>query len=89
VVSSWIGTGQNQPISADQVVAALGNKTVTELAQRAGISGNQGAGALAALLPTLVDQLTPRGEVPQQGQLAELGKRLLQNLAAQGPTRTA
>ena len=88
VVSSWIGTGQNRAISADQIVSALGSDTVSQLAQRAGISGSQGASALAALLPTLIDKLTPNGEVPQQGQLAELGESLLQGLATETPTRT-
>jgi len=77
LISSWIGTGQNQGISPDQVVSGLGSDTVRELAQRAGISGGQGASVLAALLPTLIDKLTPNGQVPPSGQLTQIGRALL------------
>jgi len=77
LVSSWIGTGQNQPISPDQILSTLGSGTVTELAQRAGLSGGQGASVLAALLPALIDKLTPNGQLPQPGQLTEIGRALL------------
>ncbi|AMO96650.1 hypothetical protein CFter6_4041 [Collimonas fungivorans] len=62
VVQSWIGTGQNQPISPDQVQQALGGGQLQELAQKVGISPDEAAGHLSQILPGLVDKLTPHGE---------------------------
>ena len=69
-MSSWIGTGQNLPISADQMQHVLGSDQVKELAAKAGMSPDMASNALSQLLPTLVDQLTPSGQVPQRLQPA-------------------
>jgi uncharacterized protein YidB (DUF937 family) len=63
IVNSWVSTGQNQPISIQQLQSVLGSDLVTKLAQQAGLSPDQGLGALAQLLPQVVDKLTPGGEV--------------------------
>ena len=76
VISSWIGTGQNQPISADQLQGVLGNDTVNQFASKFGLSQGVAGSQLAQLLPLLIDQLTPRGQVPQ-GNLMSLGMGLL------------
>ncbi len=65
LVSSWIGTGQNLPISADQIQHVLGSEQVKELAAKAGISPETASSHLAQLLPMLVDRLTPNGQLPQ------------------------
>lgn len=62
VAQSWIGNGQNQAISPDQVQQALGSGQLQELAQAAGISPTEAAGHLSEILPGLVDKLTPHGE---------------------------
>lgn len=62
VVQSWIGNGQNQAISPDQVQQALGNGHLQELATAAGISPTEAAGHLSEILPGLVDKLTPNGQ---------------------------
>ena len=64
IVQSWIGTGQNLPVSAAQIQQVLGNSHVRELAARLGIDPSQAAAKLAAVLPHLVDQLTPNGQLP-------------------------
>ena len=71
VVSSWIGTGENQPVSGEQVERALGNDRIQEIARSAGISGADASGGLAALLPQIIDKLTPDGTVPEGGMLAK------------------
>jgi uncharacterized protein YidB (DUF937 family) len=71
IVSSWIGTGANRPVSADQIVNALGSEKVKELALQAGIPENQVSDSLASLLPRIVDQLTPNGQVPEGNALVE------------------
>jgi uncharacterized protein YidB (DUF937 family) len=70
-VASWVGTGANQPIDASQVQQALGGEQVEAIAQRAGISTEQASGGLAAMLPDLINHLTPNGQVPQEGGLQE------------------
>lgn len=65
VIGSWIGTGQNLPISADQLQAVLGNEQLQAMAQKLGLSTQDIAGHLSQLLPQVVDHVTPNGEVPQ------------------------
>jgi uncharacterized protein YidB (DUF937 family) len=72
VVSSWVGTGQNLPISAEQLKQGLGAGTLGQLAQSSGLSEGATATALAGLLPTVIDKLTPRGTLPEAGQLQQL-----------------
>ncbi len=64
VVNSWIGTGQNQPVTADQVHQALGADTVQKMATEAGVTPQEMASQLAQHLPTAVDKLTPHGTIP-------------------------
>ncbi|MBS0419398.1 MAG: DUF937 domain-containing protein [Proteobacteria bacterium] len=63
-VRSWIGPGQNLPMSADQVNQAFGINTLTDLAVRAGISPQQLAERVSQLLPQAIDHLTPSGVLP-------------------------
>ncbi|HEX8908130.1 MAG TPA: YidB family protein [Anaeromyxobacteraceae bacterium] len=66
LVESWIGTGQNLPVSPAQVQQVLGPK-VQALAQQHGISEEAASQAISQLLPSLVDHLTPGGQLPQGG----------------------
>jgi uncharacterized protein YidB (DUF937 family) len=80
VASSWVGTGQNMPISADQIHQVLGSDQVKELGAKAGISPDQAGSAIAQLLPGIVDKLTPNGEVPAHNNVMDMVGGLLQNL---------
>jgi len=71
VVNSWVGTGQNLPISADQIKQGLGSDVVGQLASNAGLSPEAVGNQLATLLPGLIDQLTPDGKIPDSGFLAQ------------------
>jgi uncharacterized protein YidB (DUF937 family) len=62
-VKSWVGTGQNLPITAAQIQQALGSDTVRQLAAKAGISVDELNQKLAQYLPQAVDKLTPGGVV--------------------------
>ncbi len=63
-VNSWIGTGDNQAVSADQIQNSLGsNGTLAQIAQSAGVSEGEAAGGLADLLPQLINKLTPNGQI--------------------------
>jgi len=70
VVSSWIGTGANLPISAGQIQEVLGSQWVQQLAQQMGLSPDAVTAKLAELLPKAVDQLTPDGKLPESGVFA-------------------
>lgn len=80
-VASWVGTGENQPIGADQLQQALGSDQVAAIAQQAGMPAEQASSGLAAMLPDVINRLTPRGQMPegndlQQGLGGLLGKFL-------------
>jgi uncharacterized protein YidB (DUF937 family) len=84
VFSSWVGTGENQPVSASQVQSALGSEQVQALAAKVGVDPATVSRLLAQFLPKVVDKLTPTGQVDpnadhQQG-LAALLPSLLQSL---------
>jgi uncharacterized protein YidB (DUF937 family) len=84
---SWVGMGENQPISSGEIQNALGSEQVNALAAKMGIDPAQASNFLAEYLPKIVDKLTPAGKVDpnadhQQG-LATLLPSLLQNLAGQ------
>jgi uncharacterized protein YidB (DUF937 family) len=64
-VRSWVGTGTNQPISADQIHQVLGSDTVKTLAAKFGLSGDELAKKLSSVLPQAIDHLTPGGAVPK------------------------
>jgi uncharacterized protein YidB (DUF937 family) len=78
-VQSWIGTGSNQPISADQISQALGpDGHLEQLANAAGVSQEDAAQHLSSLLPAIVNHLTPNGTLPQgQLDLAGLAEQFL------------
>jgi len=80
VVSSWIGHGQNQPISADQLPNVLGSDVVANLARQFGLSNGDAAAQISQILPQLVDKLTPAGRLPEGGlgNAADLLARLTQ-----------
>ncbi|MEA5115606.1 MAG: YidB family protein [Geobacteraceae bacterium] len=76
VISSWVGTGENQAISADQIQEVLGSDMVQNLAAKAGIPQEEISGKLAELLPGVIDKLTPDGKLPEGG-LLEKGLEML------------
>ena len=67
VVSSWVGSGQNQPVSGEQLTDVLGADTIAELAEKLGTSQGDAAGQLSDILPDLIDRLTPQGQAPAGG----------------------
>jgi uncharacterized protein YidB (DUF937 family) len=85
LVTSWVGTGQNLPISADQIQHVLGSAQVQQLAAKVGISPEAASSQLSQLLPPIVDKLTPNGQMPQSGgNLMEMGMNLLKSLETPG-----
>jgi uncharacterized protein YidB (DUF937 family) len=81
-VASWIGTGQNHPISGEQLQAVLGNEQVQAIAQKLGLSTAVASQKLACLLPQVIDKLSPNGQLPE-GHLVEQGLALLKGFGGQ------
>ncbi|MEN6331639.1 MAG: YidB family protein [Smithella sp.] len=71
VVSSWIGTGENQPVSGDQITNTLGADKIKDIAASLGVSDTEAADGLASMLPQLIDRLTPEGKLPEGNALQE------------------
>jgi len=76
VISSWIGTGQNLPISAEQLQSVLHCDVLQNIVAKTGLDQTQVASALSQVLPHIVDQLTPNGQVPEPNALSQLTKGL-------------
>jgi len=71
-VESWVGQGQNHPIEPGQLGDAIGQKTLSEIAQHAGIDQQELLNQLSQVLPGLVDKLTANGQVPDTNALSKL-----------------
>ncbi len=71
LVSSWVGTGPNLPVSANQITNVLGNDKIQEMAHKAGISPDVLSNGLSTILPQMVDHLTPNGQIPSAGGLLD------------------
>jgi uncharacterized protein YidB (DUF937 family) len=61
---SWIGTGRNLPIDPGALSQIFGHGQLGQLAQQFGLSPQQASEGLADVLPQVVDQMTPQGQVP-------------------------
>jgi uncharacterized protein YidB (DUF937 family) len=81
VVSSWVGTGANQPISPQQVQSVLRDQQVEDIASKLGVSKEDASSHIAQWLPAVIDHLTPNGQVPSSGSnLMEMGAGLIKAL---------
>ena len=77
IVNSWISTGKNLPVSGEQLTSVLGNDFIGGLAKQLGVGTQEASGSLADILPGLIDQLTPNGQLPQGGDLLTQGLSML------------
>jgi uncharacterized protein YidB (DUF937 family) len=62
--ASWVGTGQNQGVSGDMLKSVLGSGVLGNLGAQHGMDANQVSSGLASMLPELINQMTPKGDVP-------------------------
>ncbi|WP_309678554.1 YidB family protein [Polaromonas sp.] len=67
VIGSWVGSGQNQAISGDQLTEVLGSDAMSGLAAKLGLSQGEAAGQLSSILPGIIDRFTPQGQAPAAG----------------------
>ena len=66
VVSSWISTGKNLPISAEQIQSVLGHSQVQQIAEKLGVSTQDASNHIAEYLPQIIDKITPGGSLPTE-----------------------
>lgn len=77
LAQSWVGTGANLPISAEQIQQVLGSGALGDIAAKLGMQPDQAAGALSQVLPDVVDKLTPGGQLPAEGDVMAAARQML------------
>ena len=80
MISGWISTGPNPPVSAAQLTDVLGADTIGQFAAKAGVPATEAGSLLAGLLPSVIDSLTPDGKVPETNSLEGSLSSLLSGL---------
>ena len=70
VAGSWVGKGENQSVTPDQVNQALRHDAVAQVATQTGLTHDEAAAAISQVLPAVVDQVTPDGAVPAEHEVA-------------------
>jgi uncharacterized protein YidB (DUF937 family) len=73
---SWVSTGGNAQVSGSDMRVGLGDDEVRQFAQEAGIPEDEAADVLAAVVPQVVNGLTPDGRVPSDDELEALLRSL-------------
>jgi uncharacterized protein YidB (DUF937 family) len=71
IISSWISTGENLPVTSDQIENVVGKDQILRIAKKLGFSGEEVSGGLASLLPEIIDKLTPKGTLPENEALLQ------------------
>ena len=72
---SWVGTGENQSVSGQDIRGIVGDDAVRSVAEQAGISEDEAASVLAQVVPQVVSGLTPGGQVPSDDELGQLAAK--------------
>ena len=67
IAQSWVGNGQNQPVSPDQLQSVLGQDRVQSMASQSGMQPQDFLSQLSQHLPNAVSGMTPDGRVPDEG----------------------
>lgn len=77
LIQSWISTGSNLPINAEQIVQVFSSPVINELAAKININTAEASDMAAQYLPKLVDKLTPEGVIPKELDLMSAGMDML------------
>jgi uncharacterized protein YidB (DUF937 family) len=67
IVNSWVSTGENLPVTPDQIKQGLGSDFLSQLAGKAGVSPDAASTQLSSLLPDVIDKATPNGKIEAGG----------------------
>lgn len=63
---SWVSNGQNMNVSPDDLQQIFGSGSINDVASQLGMSQNQAGSAMSQMLPELINQLTPQGQVTSE-----------------------
>ncbi len=77
LIQSWISTGSNLPINAEQIVQVFSSPVINELAAKINMNTAEASDMAAQHLPKLVDKLTPEGVIPKELDLMSAGMDML------------
>jgi uncharacterized protein YidB (DUF937 family) len=72
IARSWVGRGQNRPISPERLEAALGEDGIRDLMQQTGMERDELLATLSEHLPRVIDHLTPEGRLPTEQEASRL-----------------
>ena len=70
VAQSWVGNGQNQPVSPQQLQSVFGEGQVQNMASQAGMQPQDFLSQLSQHLPNAVHGMTPDGQLPDEGTMS-------------------
>ena len=77
LIQSWISTGSNLPINAEQIVQVFSSPVINELAAKINMNTAEASDMAAQYLPKLVDKLTLEGVIPKELDLMSAGMDML------------
>ncbi|HGM9732604.1 TPA: YidB family protein [Proteus mirabilis] len=77
LIQSWISTGSNLPINAEQIIQVFSSPVINELAAKINMNTAEASDMAAQYLPKLVDKLTPEGVIPKELDLMSAGMDML------------
>ncbi len=67
-IGSWLGDGQNLPVTPAQIKEALGNDTVKQIAKQLGLPVDEALKKMSEFFPEAVNQASPQGELQSKYQ---------------------
>jgi uncharacterized protein YidB (DUF937 family) len=70
-VKSWVGHGQNQPVSGSQIREAMDPAVLNQVAEQANMTPEQASESVAQVLPEMVNKATPDGQIPAEDPFAK------------------
>ena len=65
--ASWVSTGENEALEPQAVNELMGTEELSRMSQQLGVSQEEVSSGMAQILPEMVNQLTPQGGVPDDG----------------------
>ena len=85
LVQSWVGSGDNMSVSADQIQSVLGEEHIAAVANRLGISPQDASSKIAEFLPVVMSGIAKGGQLPGGGtDLASQAEGLLKSFLSKG-----
>ena len=82
-VKSWVGQGQNEPVSGSQIRQAMDPQVLNQVAEQANMTPEQASESVAQVLPEMVNQATPQGQMPSEDPFSK-GVGMLKNMFHKG-----